>query len=559
MDLVLTVTDGPKEANMTGHTKTFTSEGGCFGRSTENDWMLPDLDRVVSSTHARIEWKDNNFKIIDVSTNGTYINDAKEPIGSQNSRVLNKGDILLIGDYRLSVDIINTNPALPSGLESVDFLDQTDKTQFSNATPIERNNADDDFDSWLSPPRNEESQQITPALSEQDSWGTSSAETTPLASNNLQSITQHNQNNPFATPASIPAFSNNDPIGSTLGLSSGQLGSGANSMTASSAMNSDDDWWNSEQEHCDPMSQSIQVPAHQPPPSHGLATQNNSLQETNNISPDNLPKAPVNQAIPPQAATTTQNTAFQTAQFEQPFITQPHTTASNQIPSAPLGHVPQSLTRRDATQTPTSPAEDHTKANSANQQIAKDFGLSTLNEQQLESLSPELALIVKETLNRLIDLLRARSSIKNELRVDRTMIETNNNNPLKFSASADDALSVMFNGQNSTFMSPHHAISDGFDDISDHQVAVMSGMKAAYEAMLEQLSPEKMQAIGEQQIKSGLLSNKKAQLWDLYQNRFQTLRADNEQCYKLLFGDFFSSAYEKQLADLKSTRSLTKK
>jgi type VI secretion system protein len=193
---------------------------------------------------------------------------------------------------------------------------------------------------------------------------------------------------------------------------------------------------------------------------------------------------------------------------------------------------------------------------SNNSAIAQDLGLKSLSSDQLDQLSPELALIVKETLNRLIDLLRARSSIKNELRVDRTMIENHNNNPLKFSVAAEDALAVMFSAQAASFMPPHLAVADGFNDISDHQVAVMSGMKAAYEFMLEQFSPQRIQQRNTQK-RGGILTRKEAQNWQSFEQYYQQLQQDKERTYNTIFGETFASAYEQQLADLKATRSIT--
>ncbi|MEK9765016.1 MAG: type VI secretion system-associated FHA domain protein, partial [Thalassolituus sp.] len=106
-------------------------------------------------------------------------------------------------------------------------------------------------------------------------------------------------------------------------------------------------------------------------------------------------------------------------------------------------------------------------------QLAALLGIEKLSDEQLQSLMPEVSGIVNEAVTRLIDLLRARTAIKNELRVQHTMIQTMDNNPLKFSANATDALKMMFTSDASAFMRPQEAIRDSFDDLSDHQVAVL--------------------------------------------------------------------------------------
>jgi type VI secretion system protein len=81
----------------------FSVEGGTIGRSTDNDWVLPDPLRYVSAHHARVQFRDGHFYLQDVSTNGVYVNDDAEPLakrGSTGYRLAN-GDLLRIGDYHI--------------------------------------------------------------------------------------------------------------------------------------------------------------------------------------------------------------------------------------------------------------------------------------------------------------------------------------------------------------------------------------------------------------------------------------------------------------------------
>jgi type VI secretion system protein len=84
-------------------TATFSVEGGSIGRSADNDWVLPDPLRYVSAHHARVQFREGNFYLQDVSTNGTYVNDDMEPLakrGSSGYRLAN-GDVLRMGDYHI--------------------------------------------------------------------------------------------------------------------------------------------------------------------------------------------------------------------------------------------------------------------------------------------------------------------------------------------------------------------------------------------------------------------------------------------------------------------------
>ena len=74
----------------------------------------------------------------------------------------------------------------------------------------------------------------------------------------------------------------------------------------------------------------------------------------------------------------------------------------------------------------------------------------------------------------LIDVLAARASTKQEFRIERTMIGARNNNPLKFSGDADEALRVMLLGKTPGFMPAGQAIEEALGDIKGHQLAVLA-------------------------------------------------------------------------------------
>src|SRR5579863_2201311 len=85
------------------HTIVFGVSGGSIGRSNDNDWVLPDPVRYVSAHHARVHFREGNFYLEDVSTNGVYVNDDMEPLakrGSSGYRLVN-GDVLRIGEYHI--------------------------------------------------------------------------------------------------------------------------------------------------------------------------------------------------------------------------------------------------------------------------------------------------------------------------------------------------------------------------------------------------------------------------------------------------------------------------
>ncbi|MBV8495377.1 MAG: type VI secretion system-associated FHA domain protein TagH [Gammaproteobacteria bacterium] len=81
----------------------FSAEGGTIGRSADNDWVLPDPSRYVSAHHARVQFREGNFYLQDVSTNGVYVNDDMEPLARRASSGyrLAHGDVLRMGHYHI--------------------------------------------------------------------------------------------------------------------------------------------------------------------------------------------------------------------------------------------------------------------------------------------------------------------------------------------------------------------------------------------------------------------------------------------------------------------------
>jgi type VI secretion system protein len=95
----------------------FTVDGGTIGRSADNDWVLPDPLRYVSAHHARVEYRDGQFLLEDLSTNGIFVNDDERPLAKANpgGHVLRTGDIIRIGEYQIvaAVEVEAEQPQPP--------------------------------------------------------------------------------------------------------------------------------------------------------------------------------------------------------------------------------------------------------------------------------------------------------------------------------------------------------------------------------------------------------------------------------------------------------------
>jgi predicted component of type VI protein secretion system len=75
------------------------------GRGPNVDWVLPDPDQVVSRHHFTIIQRSGGWFIIDESSNGTYANRDRKPIGRGNRRRLSNRDRINVGPYELEVTV----------------------------------------------------------------------------------------------------------------------------------------------------------------------------------------------------------------------------------------------------------------------------------------------------------------------------------------------------------------------------------------------------------------------------------------------------------------------
>ncbi|MGW8342070.1 peptide-binding protein [Xanthomonas axonopodis pv. khayae] len=169
------------------------------------------------------------------------------------------------------------------------------------------------------------------------------------------------------------------------------------------------------------------------------------------------------------------------------------------------------------------------------------------------TVPPELDRIFAIVVDGVMDVLRARAEIKNTFRLPVTVIQRSENNPLKFAATAEDALQKLLAPPSASFLSGVPAFEDAFDDIRCHQMAMLAGMRAAFDAMLFHFSPDRL----EQEADAGgkrLGFGGKGRYWERYRDNFEQLRSDPDDCFRRLFGDEFARAYEAQLASLKSAR-----
>lgn len=169
--------------------------------------------------------------------------------------------------------------------------------------------------------------------------------------------------------------------------------------------------------------------------------------------------------------------------------------------------------------------------------------------------SSDLARTCGEILRAVVDgtmeMLRARERMRQELRVRSTTFKTADNNPLKFSANADDAFHNLLVKHNPAYLAPAAAFEEALHDLRDHQAAVLGALRLAFETLLAQFDPQRLQQEFERQKQGTILGMPaRPRYWDRYCEKYGKWLQDADATYRDLFGNEFAKAYEEQLERL---------
>ena len=178
-----------------------------------------------------------------------------------------------------------------------------------------------------------------------------------------------------------------------------------------------------------------------------------------------------------------------------------------------------------------------------------------------QGLSPEqmrvLGTILREAVEGTLRLMAVRATAKTELRAAVTTIRARNNNPLKFSPGVDTALAQLLQPPLRGFMAGPLAMQDAMHDLVGHSIGTMAGMRAALAGVLARFEPGQLESklAGKSMLDSLLPGGRKAKLWDLYLQHFDSIRSDAHEDFHNLFGAAFVAAYEEQLDQLPPPRA----
>jgi type VI secretion system protein len=595
--------------------RRFGVDGGTIGRSTDNDLVLPDPDKLISRAHARIEFREGSFLIQDVGSNPSVLNGR--PLGGSRQARLTHGDDLAVGEYLLSVVVQADAPAvvaassspLPARRGLDDLLgsggalplpDPLALPPGLDALQIGSGPADDPL--GLNGPLNSHAGPLADALFERPSL-----ERTPGYSGSMGT---------HAAPESLP-FS-----GASMGIPTdydpfadlGQGGRDAHDVVTAAPQQLH------ERSATEPSAaapapvllpeftilgrsgQGPVTPAPMPPapmaapPEPAASVPPAPLPVTRDDRTDLLSVASQNQhagtlpvsaraepprptpevtlaEVPPQPHVFAQGAqagvppvSTQVEQAGAPAVAQaPAAHASTAIPAVPVhaiqaAQAAQPTSTGHAMPTPASAATP-TSAPAPTQDailqaLLKGLGVPDLplGSRSAVDLAELVGQMLRESLGGTIDVLMARAMTKKEIRIDMTVIGVRDNNPLKFFPDVDSALMQMLSGRGVGYLPPLKAIWASFDDIKAHELAMVAGMRAALLDVLKRFDPAAIEKrVSAPSVMDKMLGgNRKARMWDRQVEMYDEMVREADDDFQRLFGERFASAYEDQIGRIRS-------
>lgn len=173
---------------------------------------------------------------------------------------------------------------------------------------------------------------------------------------------------------------------------------------------------------------------------------------------------------------------------------------------------------------------------------AAGLASGTLSRGDARVAAQEIGETLRALTEELSGLLQARAVARRSVRSAQvTMIGREDNNPLKFMPTPDQALGVMFGPPRPGFQRGPAAVRAGFADIKTHQYATHAALQPALAQLLDDLSP---QAI-EKRL-DGVRLNRKSRAWETYVERWEAKTHAHDNGMLDVFLAHFAEAYDRE-------------
>ena len=159
-------------------------------------------------------------------------------------------------------------------------------------------------------------------------------------------------------------------------------------------------------------------------------------------------------------------------------------------------------------------------------------------------LADQLGAIMRVSITSLMQLLQARNEAKRLTRsTSQTTIQATENNPLKFSPTAEDAMRILFGPKTHSYLDPFRAFAQGFDDLKVHQLKTYMAMQHAVTMLMADLDPAAI--IKDLEADDSIIDkvrSRKSRLWDAFLIRWKaSFGRENGaiEAFMLHFADYY--------------------
>jgi len=494
-----------------------------IGRGPDNDWIMPDPERMLSKRHCVVAYRNGGWAIADTSTNGTFLNREAEPVGQGQIRPLQDGDRIRIGAYEIEVRI-----AQEQGFGASPGFGAKPASPF-----------DDPFGDDVFAPKQAPAETFTSSAFGNDPlFGGPPQSRSVIMPERFDPLAQIGDDDFFSAP--------------TQADHSQSFSDAFTPPAVTQQLLPDDDWdlgfpaSPAAQVSASPAPLPAAAPAQQsfpqplpPPVAQGFP------QPTAQPYPEPLPQ-PFPQPLPPASAAPALPNPFE----EEPFAPQ----APAALPPAPLpAPLPAAAAPAMPAAVPLSPAPPvSTSAPDAGlTAFLEGAGLRGARPDDAETVMRTVGAAFRAMVSGIRHALIARAEIKGGFRIEQTMIRARGNNPLKFSADDDDALSALLGVGRRIDMKADAAVADALRDMRLHELATMAAMQDGVRAMLAQLDPARLRAEADQQGGMSVLpAQKKARAFEAYEKLHDQVTRALADDFDSVFGKSFARAYETALREI---------
>jgi type VI secretion system protein len=501
MTLKIKVTGSYAKSFKDNAEKEFTVHGGSMGRAVENDWVLPDPNRHISSKHAAILNKDGHYFILDTSTNGVFMNESKTRIGRGNSVRLQPNDTFRISDFVFQVYLENDGEASAQDKAPEDLSLKEKDEMVSFAALLE-----DDLTSGEPRISEEEAQRDRDFADE------------------------------FLTETIAP-----DQVGKN-----------------------PDDWEMME------MPEANISPASTPDNDTGL-------------SMELLPPEEISQEFDGELSLAEEDVENLLIEDDGPNLELVADTSQSSIPviepvaAKPEPKIKQPAKAEPKAEAPAKPRNIQQPQRSARRSTSDSGRFSAshqgepleiflhaagLDASDAESLDEAQIMrnagqLLREFVVGAMDTLATRSEIKNTLKVSETQIESDDYNPLRFSAGVNESLKSLLVEKGRRNTSPVDSVRKSFHDLRVHQLAMVEAMQESVENLFDRFDPVDLEERFDRGMKRGPLMGKtnKLKYWELFADLYNAMAEGRSEGLPHVFSDEFSRVYEAKVKELTKSRT----